>query len=234
MTTALKLNAAVPFLVLVGVSARVSADAVQLNPIKDNTLYQDDSGSTSNGQGQHFFSGRTAAGLILRGVVAFDVAGNIPAGSTIEGVTLTLHVSRAMGPEVEVDLHAALADWGEGASIAPGEEGMGAPAEPGDATWLHTFYDSQFWTAEGGDFSTLVTSSAAVDSIGFYTFDSTFDPGLVADLQQWLDQPETNFGWGVIVADESFPMSAKRFDTRENVDPSLQPLLTVSYTPPMQ
>lgn len=56
------------------------------------------------------------------------------------------------------------------------EEGMGASAAPGDATWLHTFYDSQFWTAEGGDFSASVSSSGAVSSIGFCTFDSTFDP----------------------------------------------------------
>jgi len=120
MTTALKLSAAVAFLVLVGVSTGAVADTVQLTPSKDNTLYQDDFGDTSNGQGQHFFAGRTAAGSIRRGVVAFDIAGNIPAGSTIQSVTLTLHVSRAMGPEVEVDLHATLADWGEGASIAPG------------------------------------------------------------------------------------------------------------------
>lgn len=232
MTTGLKLTLAVAFLVLAGGSTRALADTVQLNPSKDNTLYEDDSGSTSNGTGQYFFAGRTSQGKIRRGLIAFDIACNIPAGSTINSVTLTLHMSMARGPEVEIDLHAALADWGEGASVPdnPGE-GSGGPAAPGDATWLHTFYDSQFWSTPGGDYSTVVTSSAAVSSPGFYTFDSTFDPGLVSDVRRWLDQPETNFGWVVTVTDEFYPMSAKRFDTSKNPEPTFQPRLTVNFTP---
>src|SRR5215470_13312924 len=114
MTTSGRLSA-VAFLVLVGWSARAVADTVQLTPSKDNTLYEDISGSTSNGQGQHFFVGRSGGGLTHRGLIAFDIASNIPAGSTIQNVTLMLHVSKVAGGalEVEIDLHAALADWGE-------------------------------------------------------------------------------------------------------------------------
>lgn len=210
---------------------RAEADTVLLNPIKDNTLYQDDFGQTSNGQGQHFFAGRTAAGLIRRGLISFDIASNIPAGSTIHNVTLTLHVSRTLtGVEIEVDLRQVLTGWGEGASVALGNEGMGAPAAPGDATWLHTFYDTDFWAQPGGEFTNAVSASAAVSEVGFYSFDSTFNPALVADVQQWLDQPDSNHGWGVFAADEFFPVSAKRFDTRENAEPTFQPLLTVDYT----
>lgn len=232
MTTPVRLSA-VAFLVLVGWSAPAVADAVQLNPSKDNTLYEDPSGSTSDGQGQHFFVGRTNGGVARRGLIAFDIASNIPAGSTIQGVTLELHVSRvaAGAAEVEIDLHAALADWGEGTSMAAGEEGMGAPAAPGDATWLNTFYPSQLWTAPGGDFLPNITSSAAVSDIGFYTFDSMYDTGLISDVQQWLDSPSTNFGWGVMLGDESIAASAKRFDARENSVPAFQPVLTVTYAP---
>ncbi|HEX4802243.1 MAG TPA: hypothetical protein VFV14_01960, partial [Myxococcaceae bacterium] len=63
---------AVAFLVLAGESTRALADTVQLNPSKDNTLYEDDSGSTSNGTGQYFFAGRTSQGKIRRGLIAFD------------------------------------------------------------------------------------------------------------------------------------------------------------------
>jgi hypothetical protein len=209
---------------------RAEADTVLLNPIKDNTLYQDDFGQTSNGQGQHFFAGRIGTGLLRRGLISFDIAGNIPAGSTIQNVTLTLHMSRSVtGVEIEVDLRQVLTGWGEGASLALGNEGMGAPAAPGDATWLHTFYDTDFWTQPGGEFAATVSGSAAASEVGFYSFASTFNPALVADVQQWLDQPDSNHGWGVFAADEFFPMSAKRFDTRENAEPTFQPLLTVDY-----
>ncbi|SRR5712692_4364048 len=232
MTTRSRATTGIVFLALAAGSGRGFAETVQLAPSKDTTLYEDDFGITSDGQGQYFFAGRTNGGLIRRGLIAFDIVCNIPAGATIVGVTLTLHVSRAPAgsPEIEVDLHAARTDWGEGASKAIGQEGSGAPAEPGDATWLHTFYDTQFWTSTGGDFSPVITSSAAVTGIGFYTFDSMFDPGLVSDAQRWLDQPDTNFGWVVTVGDEYFPRSAKRFDSRENGTPELQPVLTVTYS----
>jgi len=223
----------VAFIVLVAGSVpAMGGGLVQLNPSKDNTLYEDATGgTTSNGAGQHFFVGRISQDLRRRGVIAFDIAGNIPAGVMIESVTLTLHASSNRDtPEIQVDLHAALADWGEGDSIADFEEGQGAPAQPGDATWVNTFYPDQLWGSEGGDFADAVTSSAAVSSVGFFTFDSTFDSGLVTDVQQWLDQPDTNFGWIVKASDEFFPMSAKRFDTRENAEPTFQPVLTVTYS----
>ena len=55
-----------------------------------------------------------------------------------------------------------LADWGEGTSVAPGEEGDGAPATTNDATWRHRFFDTIFWTTEGGDFSGTVSASQSV------------------------------------------------------------------------
>ena len=221
---------AIGMLLAGGMSAR--ADTVQLNPSKDNTLYEDyTGGTTSNGQGQHFFVGRIAQDLRRRGLIAFDIAGNIPAGATIESVTLTLHASSNRGTaEIQIDVHAACEDWGEGASVGDLEEGRGAPAEPGDTTWTDTFYPDQLWASEGGEFSPRVTASAAVSAVGFFDWDSSFDPGLATDVQQWLDQPETNFGWVLVASDEYFQNSAKRFDSRENVEPSFWPLLTVTYS----
>ena len=231
MTAGRKLGAAVAFLILTGGGSRAGAETLQLTPSKDNTLYEDPSGGLSNGQGENFFAGRTSQGLIRRGLIAFDVACSVPAGSTIQSVMLTVHMSRAMGPEVEIDLVPVLQDWGEGASVAEGMEGMGAPAEPGDATWLHTCFDGQFWNTVGGDFASTASGNAAISEVSFYTFDSLFNPGMVGDVQQWLDQPATNFGWGLRVSDEFFPMSAKRFDSRENSNPDFWPVLTMTYVP---
>ncbi len=231
MTAGWKLGTAVAFLVLTGGGTRAGAETLQLHPSKDNTLYQDPAGGLSNGQGENFFAGRTSAGLIRRGLIAFDVACSVPAGSTIQRVMLTVHMSRGLGPEVEIDLVPVLQDWGEGASVAKGMEGAGAPAEPGDATWLHTFSDSQFWNTVGGDFASTVSGNAAISEVSFYTFDSLFNPGMLDDVQQWLDRPATDFGWGVRASDEFFPMSAKRFDSRENSNPDFRPVLTIIFLP---
>ena len=72
------------------------AQLANINPIKDNTLYQyvAADGDRSNALGNHFFAGETAMSELRRGVLAFDIAGNVPAGSTILGVTLSLNMSR--------------------------------------------------------------------------------------------------------------------------------------------
>src|SRR5436309_8432254 len=101
------------------------ADAaiISINPSKDNTLYEyvPADGDLSNGIGFHFFAGETAMSEVRRGVLAFDIAGNIPAGSTITSVTLSIHMSRtALSTPRIVELHRLLADWGEGTSQASG------------------------------------------------------------------------------------------------------------------
>jgi hypothetical protein len=123
-----------------------------------------------------------------------------------------------------VELHKLLADWGEGTSHAPGEEGDGAPATPNDATWRHRFFDTIFWTNEGGDFSVIVSASQSVGAIGQYTWTSA---QMVADVQSWLDDPDSNFGW-LVLGDESTNVTAKRFDTRESASP---PMLTIQFIP---
>ena len=210
-----------------GAPSLAIADIININPIKDNTLYQYDpaEGDQSNALGNHFFAGETAMGELRRGVLAFDIAGNIPAGSTILSVTLSLNMSRTgLDTARTVELHKVLADWGEGTSVAPGEEGDGAPATPNDATWRHRFFDTIFWTTEGGDFSATASASQSVGAIGMYMWSS---PQMIGDVQSWLNNPATNFGW-LVLGDESEIATAKRFDTRESASP---PMLTIQYTP---
>src|SRR5437870_3645440 len=187
-----------------GCTAASSASSAIINifPSKDNTLYEYDpaEGDHSNGAGFHFFAGETAMSELRRGVFAFDIAGSIPPGSTITGVTLSLNCSRVFNDTARtVELHKLLADWGEGTSDAPGEEGDGAPATPNDATWRHRFFDVTFWAMEGGDFSAIVSASQSVGPVGFYTWNSA---QMVSDVQSWLDNPASNFGW-LVLGDES-------------------------------
>ncbi len=202
------------------------ADIITITPSKDNTLYEyvPADGDRSNGIGDHFFAGETGMSYLRRGVLAFDIAGNIPAGSTIASATLSMHMSRtALITARTVELHKLLADWGEGTSDASANEGQGAPATTNDATWRHRFFDSIFWATQGGDFSGIVSASQSVGAIGDYTWSSA---QMVADVQSWLDSPTNNFGW-LVLGDESTSTTAKRFDSRESASP---PVLTIQYT----
>ena len=137
----------------------VSATTININPSKDNTLYEYvvADGDRSNGAGLHFFAGKTGQGYIRRAVLAFNVAGSIPPGSTITSVSLSMHLSRGAGNGTRtIELHKLIADWGEGKSVAFGQEGQGWLAATNDATWRHRFYDTIFWTTEGGEFSAII------------------------------------------------------------------------------
>ena len=117
------------------ISALAFADEIRIPASKDNTLYQSDQGSVSNARGQHFFVGTNRQANVRRGVIAFDIAGNIPEGSVICDTRLTLSVSAShLAIGTTIDLRAALSDWGEGTSLALGTEGRGANASVGDAT----------------------------------------------------------------------------------------------------
>ena len=205
-------------------TALASANIINIMPSKDNTLYEYDpaEGDHSNGAGFHFFAGENGMGELRRGVLAFDIAASIPPGSTITAVTLGMNMSMTPTGAVTVELRKLLADWGEGTSHAPMGEGDGAPATPNDATWRHRFFDSVFWTTQGGDFSATISASQSVDSTGHYTWSSA---QMVADVQSWLDNPAGNFGW-LVLGDETAAASAKRFDTRESASP---PVLTIEF-----
>ncbi|MGH7613747.1 MAG: hypothetical protein ACREMW_06870 [Gemmatimonadales bacterium] len=51
---------------------------------------------------------------------------------------------------------------------------------------------------------------------------------LVADVQGWLADPASNFGW-ILIGDESATATAKQFDSRESAA-SIRPELRVFFT----
>lgn len=199
-----------------------------LSPSQDNTLYEDATGSLSNGAGQYFFAGTTNVGQIRRGLIAFDLSTAISGGSTVLSATLILSMSRTIIGAQPVALHPVLADWGEGSSDAAGEEGIGTGSTPGDATWLHTFYDGSLWTTAGGDFAATASATTLVGDLGSYQWSS---PQMVTDVQAWIDTPANNFGW-LLLGDETPIMTAKRFDSRENPTEANRPMLVITYEPP--
>jgi hypothetical protein len=203
-----------------------SLQTVVLTPSKDNTLYESSNGSLSNGTGIHLFAGMTNGSQRRRALLAFDIASQIPPGSQITDVALKLEVSQtASGPEL-MALHRVSADWGEGSSNAgPSRDGDGAASRAGDATWIHTFFPDRSWTKAGGDFD-VATDATAPAAFGPVTWGSS--AAMIARLQDWLDQPSTNFGW-IIVGNEATARTAKRFDSREITASTARPSLTIEF-----
>ena len=151
-----------------------------------------------------------------RGLLRFDVAGQIPAAATITSVQLTLTVSRAPSETNSTfALHRMLREWSET-----------------NATWVVRLGPAVPWSALGGavgvDFSGTVSALKFIDTTGVFTFDST--PALMADVTAWLKGSAPNHGWMVRTTDESLQHSARRVYTRETL--LFPPQLIVQYTLP--
>lgn len=203
-------------------------NTVELVAAKDNTLYQSSIGATSNGAGRGLFVGLTNNDSLRRALVQFDIASAVPAGATIESVELSLTVTRTVAGGQPVTIHRATKAWGEGASDAAAEEGRGANAMPGDATWTHSVSPGQTWQTPGGDFVAASSAQLNVQASGKYTWLSTAQ--LVADVQAWIDSPSSNFGW-VLRGDEAETKSTKRLASREDSSASVRPALVIRFTP---
>lgn len=200
--------------------------SITLTASKDNTLYESATGNISNGAGDYLFAGQTNRGEIRRGLLAFDLTDKLPAGATIVSATIQLHLSKTSAGSTTVSLHRVLANWGEGSSNANSNEGGGVTATTGDATWLHTLFNTTLWQTPGGDFAPTTSATTAVVDVGDYQWRS---PTLLADVQGWVANPATNFGW-ILIGDESATRKAKRFDSKENPTAANRPQLTIVYT----
>ena len=207
--------------------ASASADVVSISASKDNTLYEntDPTSQLSDGQGIYLYAGKTGSNdnfRIRRALIAFDLS-SIPTNATVTAATLTLFKSNS-NTGATVSLHKVTRDWGEGASNSGNPGGSGAPAQSGDATWLYAFYNTSAWNGAGGD-SVAAQSAATLVSPTNATY-SWSGSGVVADVQSWITNHSTNFGW-LIVGDEVNASSAQRFNSRQNS--SSPPQLTVTY-----
>ncbi|PKB64767.1 MAG: hypothetical protein BZY82_10295 [SAR202 cluster bacterium Io17-Chloro-G3] len=200
---------------------------VSLGAIRDNTIYEDPKGEVSNGLGFHLFSGQTKKGKQRRTLLAFDVAKALPSSAVISSAELTLNVSRTSSDAFEFALHRIVQDWGEGDSDAARNEGDGGKAEVGDATWLYRTYQSVLWASPGGDFVKIPSATATIDDLDTYRWLSTSK--MVSDVQSWIEDPDTNFGWAIIESGNS-NHSTKRFDSRENPSATYRPTLIIGYT----
>ena len=230
----------------VSLSSPAWADSVTIGSLADATIFQNNV-NNSNGGGPGIFSGGNAgAGPARRGLISFDIAGAVPTGATITDVAMTLVLGQSAGsggtggagdstPRT-ISLFAVTDAWGEGTtpvSATIGGTGQGVAASPGDATWNQRMFGSVNWTTPGGDHVATASASLAVNNVfqGAYTWGSTAQ--LVADVQNWLNNPSANFGWEMINNDESGSQTFRSFYTKEWSDASMRPQLMITYLAPV-
>jgi spore coat protein A len=201
-----------------------SADVVTLNPVKDNMIVSE-STTFSNGAGSWFIAGNNnqgTSGQSRRALIQFDLTA-IPTTATITGVTLTMVNDRGKAGTQTVSLHRVTASWGEGTSNSNVDPGKGVAATTNDATWTHRFYSSTTWTTAGGDYVGGASASTGVGNSGTYNWTSA---QVIADVQQWVSAPASNFGW-ILIGNETAKATARRFHSRTGTTP---PALQVTYT----
>jgi hypothetical protein len=219
------------------------AATVTVGATRDATIFENNVNNGS-GAGNGLFSGTNGAqNSPRRALIAFDVAGNVPAGSLIQSAQLTLVLGQfpnvGAQPTSTVGLHRVTSDWGEGTTqqqVPPNDTfgglGQGSPATEGDVTWNARFFSATtptLWNAPGGDFDATISASTVVTRtlLSGYMWGST--AALVSDAQGWLDNPPSNFGWMLVNLQETTPATFRAFYSHEAATPSLRPQLTLSY-----
>jgi hypothetical protein len=212
---------------------------VTLSPDAD-TMISERYPANNFGAMSGFNSGTTQNSNYNRGLLRFDLATALPAGAKIQSGQLTLEIIRNPDepfPQARFNLHRMMVPWGEGRGTnGPGPGlGKGSIAFTNEATWTHRFaFTPQTWAQPGAglatDYVATVTSFKTVEGVDSspYTFPNTTQ--MIADLQSWLDHPETNFGWGVVCSREDLIFTARQFGSREN--PGFEPRLEIQYLVP--
>ena len=215
---------------------RAGAVSFTLIPSADTSLIE--IAPTNNNGGQAWLlSGKIQNDVYRdRALMKFDFSA-LPTNTIILSAVVTLEVTRQPGDglaNAPFGLYRMLRPWGEGDKVATTIPGQGLPATAGEATWRHAFFPTNEWTVPGGasgvDFSDIESSFQFIYGTGQspYRFEST--PELVADVQSWVNNPQSNDGWMLLDDDETTAFTARRFGSRE--DPNAPPLLEIEYFVP--
>jgi len=200
---------------------RILGATLALNPVADAYIRQFDPDRALGDYGSEpsLVSGALGSRAqfeVRRALLRFDLS-QIPAGAVVNSATLRMTV--VMVPLSPVnstfDIRRVLQSWTEGGVSWNSRLSAGTPWQVPGATG-------------SADSISTPSSAVAVGSANFtdYTFSST--ASLVADVQTWINDASSNFGWLLASEDEVSPETARRFGARE--DPSHPAVLTINYS----
>ena len=206
-----------------------------LSPNADSTI-NDRNPDYNMGGHATIDAGASGMGDKKRALLMFDIAGQIPPQATVASVTLTVKMVRAPsggGVDSIFSLHRLRQSWGEGnkATVNDNTDDFGVQATTNEVTWNARLYSAPLWSVPGTsspvDYFSAASATNFIAGVGTYTFNS--NSNLVADVQAWVNNPGTNFGWILTSLLENTSTTIRRFGSRESTN---APLLTVQYSLP--
>ena len=212
-------------LVALGILCAVSvaeADTVTLYPVEDATI-SEKSLESPLGTDSTLDSGTTGPNegfKLNRALLRFDVAA-VPSNATVTSAVLTLTlVTTPTSTNLWFSLHRMLQDWKENV-----------------VTWTNRLSPPAPWSVPGGassvDYASAVTqSNLIVSTVLPAVFSFASNPAMVADVQEWLNNPSTNFGWILICELEELERSVRKFGSSERLSTNQRPYLEIQYRMP--
>jgi len=205
-------------------AAPVSGAIVILTPDADTGL-RDGNPDINSGISSDYIVGALAVGEVHRALLRFDLK-SIPTNAVIQHVQLTITDVSRQGAQAlaTFELRRVLRPWNEGTNFGFG-------VAEGEVSWNAARHGQQLWELGGasGPSDARPEVSGSTGSGGQnLSFSST--PGLVADVQHWLNSPSLNYGWRLSNDRESTPRSARRLASREHS--SSPPKLSIEYVIP--
>jgi hypothetical protein len=179
---------------------------VMLVPSADSCM-RDVAANTNFGDANPLLIGNAKAPFVLqnRALLKFDLTG-IPTDATIIGVTLTVVIFRSNTDPADFDLNRVLVDWSEY-----------------EVTWNNRSASTP-WLAGGGQSGSEYVAAPSVTAPVDDTIFSS--PGMVSDVQLWVRNSATNFGW-IMLPTGNLAGTGKQLGSRES---EFTPVLAVEYT----
>jgi hypothetical protein len=203
--------------VVAAAGLEVWAELATLQPVADAEIREQAPTSVFGG-GTTVVSGGLgtfAGNATRRALIRFDPGAEIPAGATIVSVEVGLSVVTVPSSPANsiFELRRVRQEW----------------LETG-VSWNFRLGAEMAWQVPGAggaeDIEAEASSTVAVGGLGRYTFPSS--DRLVADVQSWVDEPETNHGWLLMSQSEGVLRTARHFASRESA--ANQPEMAVEYT----
>jgi RHS repeat-associated protein len=150
----------------------------------------------------------TSSSRERRGLMAFDLAGTVPAGSFVQSATLNMYALYQTSPGVskQIAVHRATSDWDNA------------------ATWTSRKAGTS-WTAPGGDYASADLDSQPIPAAGTWAQYSVTDA-----VDPWLNGSIQNQGF-VITDDTSTVNNSVVFASSDHATSSNAPWLEIEYFP---
>jgi hypothetical protein len=179
-------------------------------------------------------------GVYGRSLLQFNLS-SIPSNATITNVVLTFSDGGNGQNIPQIFVHKLTQGWTEGNanSACPFSGACNVPGvaltSQTDVTWRETSYSggalTNLWLTTGGNFAATASTTSTAEGNNAKLFSSA---GLIQDVQNWVNNPTSNFGW-LLKMDEALtsPSTMQRYRTKEGAsasgDNTTAPKLVVTY-----